>query len=53
MKNSKVKINNRVGVVIANPYRHYNKGTWDRYCEVLFEDTGYIESVLIESLEVI
>lgn len=53
MKDKRVKICNRVGTVIANPHRYYDKGEWNRYCEVLFDDTGYIESVRIESLEVI
>ena len=52
-RNSRVKFVNRVGTVVANPYRHYNKGSYDKYCEVLFDDTGYIESILIESLEVL
>ena len=50
-KNNRVKFNNKMGTVISNTYRHYNKGNWDRYTEVLFDGDQYIKSVLSVALE--
>lgn len=53
MNNKRIKINERTGTIITNPYRHYNDNKIDRYFDVLMDDTGAIEPVRIESVEVI
>lgn len=51
MNNKRIKVNGRIGTVITNPYRHYNNKI-DRYFDILMDDTGIIEHVLIENVEV-
>lgn len=53
MNNVRVKFNGKFGTVIGNPYRHYNKGVWDKYTEVLFDDNKNIVSVETDKLEVL
>lgn len=53
MNSKRIKINGGTGTVITNPYRHYNNGKVDRYYDVLMDDTGHIEPVRVESIEVI
>lgn len=52
-KNDRVKLGDKFGTVVGNSYRVYEGEGRDRYCEIWIDGAEYIETVKVDSLELI